>query len=295
MLLATRTVQSTMRQCLSKMLSSRPQQAGKRLASAASANPATAASVCDTSEKSASTVLLPAVFPRTSDLVSSSSPSGAAVEEDLRKCDAVCFDVDCTVLNGEGIDTLAKKRGKEKEVGELTNSAMTGAMPLEEALRKRLDIVQPSKDDIQTVNESGELALNPGVDKFIDALRGRGIDVYLVSGGLKDMILPFSRQLELPDENVFANILHYNEDGTYHSFDDSVPVSRSGGKALVLQGLKNQMSLGKMVIIGDGATDLEARPPADYFIGYGGVCVRENIKNQADFFSYDFETLKNLL
>lgn len=31
-------------------------------------------------------------------------------------------------------------------------------------------------------------------------------------------------------------------------------------------------------MIGDGATDAEACPPADAFIGFGGVISRENIK-----------------
>lgn len=42
-------------------------------------------------------------------------------------------------------------------------------------------------------------------------------------------------------------------------------------------------------MIGDGATDLEARPPADAFIGYGGVAVREAVRDGADLFVHSFE------
>lgn len=37
----------------------------------------------------------------------------------LRSADAVCFDVDSTVIMDEAIDDLAKFAGKEKEVSEL--------------------------------------------------------------------------------------------------------------------------------------------------------------------------------
>jgi phosphoserine phosphatase len=44
-------------------------------------------------------------------------------------------------------------------------------------------------------------------------------------------------------------------------------------------------------MVGDGATDLEARPPADGFIGYGGIVVREKVKAGADWFVTDFAEL----
>lgn len=34
---------------------------------------------------------------------------------------------------------------------------------------------------------------------------------------------------------------------------------------------------------------LQARPPADAFVGYGGVVVREKVAKGADWFVYNFE------
>ena len=42
-------------------------------------------------------------------------------------------------------------------------------------------------------------------------------------------------------------------------------------------------------MIGDGVTDMQARPPADLFIGFGGVVVRESVKQGADWFVTDFK------
>lgn len=40
-------------------------------------------------------------------------------------------------------------------------------------------------------------------------------------------------------------------------------------------------------MIGDGATDMQARPPADLFVGYGGVVQRQVVKEGADLFVTD--------
>ena len=50
-------------------------------------------------------------------------------------------------------------------------------------------------------------------------------------------------------------------------------------------------------MIGDGATDLDARlhGPAAAFIGYGGVSVREKVKAQADWFISSFDELLEVL
>lgn len=44
-------------------------------------------------------------------------------------------------------------------------------------------------------------------------------------------------------------------------------------------------------MVGDGATDLAAAPPANAFIGFGGNIVREPIAKEADWFVTSFYTL----
>ena len=43
-----------------------------------------------------------------------------------------------------------------------------------------------------------------------------------------------------------------------------------------------------VVMIGDGVTDMQAKPPAALFIGFGGVVVREKVRDGADWFISDF-------
>lgn len=50
--------------------------------------------------------------------------------------------------------------------------------------------------------------------------------------------------------------------GEYAGFDESQPTAESGGKGKVISMLKEQYGFKTVVMIGDGATDLEACPPA---------------------------------
>lgn len=55
--------------------------------------------------------------------------------------------------------------------------------------------------------------------------------------------------------------------GDFAGFDENEPTSRTGGKGVVIKRLKELYNFKRIVMIGDGATDLEASPPADAFIG----------------------------
>ena len=48
-------------------------------------------------------------------------------------------------------------------------------------------------------------------------------------------------------------------------------------------------------MVGDGATDMQARPPADAFIGFGGIVTRDVVKEGADWFVTDFEELLEII
>lgn len=90
---------------------------------------------------------------------------------------------------------------------------------------------------------------------------------YLISGGFDCLIHPVVSQLGIPKEHVFANRLKFYYDGSYAGFDEDQPTSRSGGKSIVIKKLRDEFGHSKIVMIGDGVTDLETYPTADAFIG----------------------------
>lgn len=67
------------------------------------------------------------------------------------------------------------------------------------------------------------------------------------------------------------------------------------GKQRALEIIKTKNNYETMVMIGDGATDAQAKPPADAFIGYGGVVVRDVVKEKACWFVTAFDDLETIV
>jgi phosphoserine phosphatase len=84
-------------------------------------------------------------------------------KEIIRTADIVCFDVDSTVIQEEGIDELADFCGKGQEVANLTREALGGSMTFQEALRRRLDIIKPSQKQIRDFLSQRPSTLSPGI------------------------------------------------------------------------------------------------------------------------------------
>lgn len=147
--------------------------------------------------------------------------------EALSKADAVCFDVDSTVIMEEGIDVLGDYLGKGEEIAALTKNAMEGSQKFQDALKARLELLQPSKQSILECLEQTPLQLSPGVESFIETLIENRTDVYLVSGGFRIMIEPLARQLCVAKDHIYANSILFEEDtGEYAGFDaDGKPLS----------------------------------------------------------------------
>lgn len=214
----------------------------------------------------------------------------------LYTADAVCFDVDSTVIAEEGIDILADYLGKGKEVAELTRKAMDGATKFEDALQMRLDLMRPAKQQIESCLRDHPLVLTPGVQTLMKTLQEKDIDIWLVSGGFRIMIEPVAQQLDIPKENIVANTILFDDStGAYTGFDPSEPTSRDMGKPKALEQIKSLKQYETMVMVGDGATDAQAKPPAKAFIGFGGVITREAVQAKADWFVTDFDDMTKVV
>lgn len=168
---------------------------------------------------------------------------------------------------------------------------MNGETLFEDALKERLDIIKPSQDQVKNCSEQHPLKLSPHIQSLFNFLRQKGVDIFLISGGFIQLIEPLLVALGIPKDHVYANVLEFNKDGTFRGFDANQPTSRTGGKAEALHQIMQKYGYKKVVMIGDGVTDMEARPPAFMFIGYGGVTIREKVRLGADCFITDFRSL----
>ncbi|HYR27689.1 MAG TPA: HAD-IB family phosphatase [Thermoanaerobaculia bacterium] len=188
----------------------------------------------------------------------------------------VFFDVDSTLVTIEGIDVLA---GGNPEIVRLTELAMNGEISVEEVYQRRLDIIRPSRSDIEALAQRYLGTLVDGTEETIRTLRDGGAVIHLVTAGIRQAIEPLAAHLGI--RNVHAVSLTFDEQGSYDGFDSASPLARSGGKELVVRNVLTR-SKGKSAFVGDGVTDLEAKPVVDLFVGFGGVHVRPRVRENAE-------------
>ena len=197
----------------------------------------------------------------------------------------ICFDCDSTLSKIEGIDELGRQSGLFDELVALTNAAMNGELALEQVYGKRLDLIKPDKAQMDSLAELYISEMVEGVEEVFSTLLAQGKQVHIISGGVRQAILPLAEKLGLPANHVHAVDVLFNEDGTYNNFDQQSPLAKTGGKAVICKKLVNGNK--SLAMIGDGKTDLEAKNAGATVIGFGGVAERAIVVEQADFFVKD--------
>ena len=192
---------------------------------------------------------------------------------------SVIFDCDSTLSAIEGIDELAK--GHREEIARLTESAMRGEIALEDVYGRRLDLVRPTRAQVEALGERYVQTLVTDARETVAALLGEGIEVRVMSGGIRQAVLTVAIALGLTEHAVAAVDVYFDSNGDYAGFDSRSPLGRSGGKRTVLERWFPELPR-PVMLVGDGATDLEARPPADLFVAFAGVVERQAIIDAAD-------------
>ena len=219
------------------------------------------------------------------------------MREAWRGCDLIFFDCDSTLSKVEGIDELARLKGKAARVGLLTNKAMAGELDLAEVYGKRLQAIRPTRAQLKAIEERYWETAVDDAPAVIAALHKLGKQVYIISGGLIDAVHGFGRRLGIAPDRIRAVELEYNELSgdwwryhepgaqqaqTYLAYDHG-PLTISDGKALIIEELAAG-SLGRRMMVGDGASDLAASGAVDVFVGFGGVVARERVQTESALF-----------
>ena len=209
----------------------------------------------------------------------------------------VFFDCDSTLSAIEGIDELARLKGKEGRVGLLTNKAMDGELDLADVYGKRLKAIKPTRAQLKAVEERYWETVVEDAQEVIATLHYLGKQVFIISGGLIDAVKGFGRRLGVDPERIRAVELEYNELSgrwwdyhepqaqqarTYLDYDEG-PLTVSSGKSRIISDLAGDLP-GPRMMIGDGASDLSTQDLVDLFVGYGGVVARETVMQASKVF-----------
>lgn len=195
----------------------------------------------------------------------------------------ICFDCDSTLSKIEGIDELAGRVGLGQAMAKLTDAAMNGEVPLEAVYEQRLSLIRPDRNSIDWLGDLYIERIVDGVKEVFETLTAQNKELHIISGGIRQAILPLAKCLGLAETQVHAVDIYFNEDGSYRDYDRNSPLARSGGKAEICKHLLKPES--SMVMVGDGKTDMEAKQAGAVVIGFGGVVDRQVVRELADFYS----------
>ncbi|MGH7505297.1 MAG: HAD-IB family phosphatase [Longimicrobiales bacterium] len=197
----------------------------------------------------------------------------------FRRAGTVVFDCDSTLSTIEGIEELS--HAHRARIERLTNAAMDGTLPLESVYGERLALVRPGRRAIEALGERYVETLVPDARETVAALRAERIDVRIVSGGLLPAVRTLAAALGIPDNHVAAVNIRFDDRGEFAGYDAASPLARSGGKTELLHQWRERAAR-PMMLVGDGATDLEAKPAVDFLIAFAGVAERQAVTAAAD-------------
>jgi len=212
----------------------------------------------------------------------------------LNRFNSVIFDVDSTLSAVEGIDWLAAQRGPEIEAWSagLTERAMEGEIPIEAVYGERMRIVKPTLLEIEQLGKVYVERMATGAAETIAELRANNVEVIMVSGGLREAILPLARELGVDQKNVHAVSVFFGQDGTYAGFDDASLLTRQSGKRTIV----GRMDLkGPILAVGDGMTDCEIKAVVQGFAAFVEFTRREAVIERADYVVENFDQLRDLI
>ncbi len=192
---------------------------------------------------------------------------------------SVIFDCDSTLSAIEGIEEIS---GAHREaIEQMTDAAMRGEIPLEQVYGRRLAIVRPSRATVDALGERYVEMLVPGARETVSGLRRAGVEVRILSGGLRPPVVAVARALGLEAGDVTAVDIWFDEHGAYAGFDDTSPLTRSEGKAEIVRAWGSSLPRPAM-LVGDGATDLAAARELEMFVAFAGVVERPAVVTAAD-------------
>jgi phosphoserine phosphatase len=188
----------------------------------------------------------------------------------------VVMDVDSTLIQDEVVNLLAREAGVEEQVSKVTAAAMAGDIDFEKSLRERVSLLA-GLDHAALQRVAGNIRLTPGARTFVRTLKRLGIKTAIVSAGFTRYANALAAELGI--DYSLSNTLEV-EDGllTGGLTGELVDGPR---KAAFLEEIAaaEDIPLGQVVAIGDGANDLDMLSVAGLGIAFNAKPI---VREKAD-------------
>jgi phosphoserine phosphatase len=177
----------------------------------------------------------------------------------------ICFDMDSTLVDLEGIDEMARMAGVHREVARITTKAMRGDFDFETSLKQRVAMLKGlALDDVMDIRD--RMVLSEGADELLTTLKWLGFKLGIVSGGFDIFAEYLKAKFSL--DFVYANQLEIKSGLlTGKVRGDIVDAAQ---KARIVNQVSCDMGipLDQVVVIGDGANDALMLTQAGLGIAY---------------------------
>jgi phosphoserine phosphatase len=178
---------------------------------------------------------------------------------DRRPVPTVVFDFDSTLIDRESLEEvlrpgLADRPDLVAEIRAVTELGMAGRISFAESLRRRLEILAPTRAAVRRFSATAHRHLTKGMARLVHDLRARRVGVSIVSGAFREAILPLARRLGIPASRVHGVRPRWSREGRFLGLRRTDAFARS--KALGLRSAAKRWSRPR-IAVGDGATDLE--------------------------------------
>lgn len=205
------------------------------------------------------------------------------------------IDFDSTFISVEGLDELAKISLKNPPAGgqvlekieQITKDGMAGRIGFRESLEKRLKLMSFRKEDIEKTVKILRKNVTKSMLRNKKFFKQNRDNIYIISGGFEEMILPIVKDFGISESHILANKLIFQGKKAI-GFNKSRPTSQAQGKAEAVRNLKLD---GEVIVVGDGFTDWEIKKlgVASKFISFNENISRDSINKVADVIVRDFD------
>jgi D-3-phosphoglycerate dehydrogenase len=184
--------------------------------------------------------------------------------ETIEKVPYFVIDFDSTFTQVEALDELAtislagnpNQQQIIQEIINLTNMGMEGKGSFGENLVKRLALVRANRSHLEPLIDLLRSKVSKSVKRNKHFFRDYADQIYIVSSGFKEFILPIVTEYGIKEDHVLANTFTFDKDDNIIGCDANNPLSQDKGKIKLMEKLG---LVGDVHVIGDGYTDYEIR------------------------------------
>lgn len=208
------------------------------------------------------------------------------------------FDFDSTLTQVEALDVLAEislanKPAEErnkivKQIQEITDLGIDGEISFTDSLRRRIDLLKAHQNDLSALITLLKGKISKSIERNKDFFINYADQIYVISAGFKEFIIPIVADYNITPERVFANTFEFDKDGNIVGFDANNHLAQHNGKIACLKAMNLP---GEIHVIGDGYSDFVMREAgiAHKFFAYTENVAREKVLPVADYITPSLE------